>query len=463
MKKLFIMLSILITLTLQLLATDSDPLWSKILPDDSYPGLSCFTNDDSLLIMKIYNNDSAYLGFFNTLTGELVRKMYQKPDSASKYIYNASCISSSSSEDKMAVFPVDTNLKVIHIINPKTGVLLDSINLNNDSLMNQEKNHLTDIRFSPDGSKLYGIFTWRNGVDAVNYPKYSGGYYVWNTNNWILEKCYLNKYDNYVVSSIKFSPNKKFFIAETQNTFSIRDIDSDYVIEKNNNLLYIDKDTVSDFQYYFPKTDTTRFMLIYYSKNRHNQFFQIWRQSDLTIEKEITNDTLWGSLTADFALGASYIVSDDNFGNFGWRTKIYNIDQNKIVKMYSKTELPLGPGYSRYITVSNTSKYIFKLQNNYLWLYNAVYETTSVDNPDNEEPLLISPNPATDFIEISVGANGRSPLQSDVMIYDVLGQNYDLTPALSINGEGVKIDVSGLVPGMYFVRIGDKVIKFVKI
>ncbi len=37
----------------------------------------------------------------------------------------------------------------------------------------------------------------------------------------------------------------------------------------------------------------------------------------------------------------------------------------------------------------------------------------------------------------------------------------DLTPALS-KGEGVRVDVSGLAPGVYFVRIGSEVWMFVK-
>jgi hypothetical protein len=76
---------------------------------------------------------------------------------------------------------------------------------------------------------------------------------------------------------------------------------------------------------------------------------------------------------------------------------------------------------------------------------------------------IISPNPASDFIEISVGANGRSPLQIEIRIYDVFGQRVNLTPTLFILDEGVRIDVSGLAPGMYFVRVGENIGKFVKL
>ncbi len=91
---------------------------------------------------------------------------------------------------------------------------------------------------------------------------------------------------------------------------------------------------------------------------------------------------------------------------------------------------------------------------------------TSVEENIVQDQIVCTPNPVTDFIEISVGANGRSPLQSDVRIYNLFGQiqsAVNTTPALPASGEGVRIDVSGLAPGMYFVRVGDKVGKFIKL
>jgi hypothetical protein len=73
----------------------------------------------------------------------------------------------------------------------------------------------------------------------------------------------------------------------------------------------------------------------------------------------------------------------------------------------------------------------------------------------------VYPNPASDFIEISVGANGRSPLQSEIRFLNIFGQT--VLSIGAIHELPVRIDVSGLAPGMYFVRIGDKVIKFIKI
>lgn len=57
------------------------------------------------------------------------------------------------------------------------------------------------------------------------------------------------------------------------------------------------------------------------------------------------------------------------------------------------------------------------------------------------------------------------PDQSEVRIYDVLGEIQtpcNFKHSSLVRREIIKIDVSGLAPGMYFVRIGDKVGKFVK-
>jgi photosystem II stability/assembly factor-like uncharacterized protein len=86
-----------------------------------------------------------------------------------------------------------------------------------------------------------------------------------------------------------------------------------------------------------------------------------------------------------------------------------------------------------------------------------------VDDPKciSVSDLDISPNPASDFIEISVGANGPSPLQSEVKIYDIYGQN--VLSVVAIHELPLQVNVSGLAPGMYFVRIGDRVGKFMKL
>ena len=97
------------------------------------------------------------------------------------------------------------------------------------------------------------------------------------------------------------------------------------------------------------------------------------------------------------------------------------------------------------------------------------------------DSLSIFPNPAEDYIEIIVprwrgqGVDGFSPSKKSelgsvlIRIFDLLGMEIttpsDLTPGPSPRGEGssLRVDVSHLSPGVYFVRVGDVVRKFVKI
>jgi WD40 repeat protein len=76
--------------------------------------------------------------------------------------------------------------------------------------------------------------------------------------------------------------------------------------------------------------------------------------------------------------------------------------------------------------------------------------------------LAIYPNPATDYIDVML-SEVKEPVLS-VKVYDVLGVcvlTHPLTP--SREGETIRVDVSGLAAGVYFVRVGGRMYKFVKL
>jgi len=95
--------------------------------------------------------------------------------------------------------------------------------------------------------------------------------------------------------------------------------------------------------------------------------------------------------------------------------------------------------------------------------------TSVEENPEIKGCIDISPNPAKDYITINLGSigacsNGASPIAS-IDIYDVMGILIHSTPSTSLPPlkEGnLRIDVSNLSPGVYFLKIGDRVEKFVK-
>jgi Leucine-rich repeat (LRR) protein len=97
-------------------------------------------------------------------------------------------------------------------------------------------------------------------------------------------------------------------------------------------------------------------------------------------------------------------------------------------------------------------------------IYSLDCSTVSVDEGiDVRDDVSLSPNPASDYIEISIqGEHIGSPLR-DIKIYNTMGECvFTLTPALSQREKELKVDVTGLAAGVYFVRIGDRVSKFIK-
>ena len=87
-----------------------------------------------------------------------------------------------------------------------------------------------------------------------------------------------------------------------------------------------------------------------------------------------------------------------------------------------------------------------------------------------EENMKINPNnfsqPASDFLEIEINEYDFYRRDNSIKIYNILG-NCVLTDSFNNNhdfGKTTKqLNISTLSPGLYFVKVGDKVSKFVKI
>jgi len=84
-------------------------------------------------------------------------------------------------------------------------------------------------------------------------------------------------------------------------------------------------------------------------------------------------------------------------------------------------------------------------------------------NTYSEQEILISPNPAGDYVEINVHPLERG--SGSLLVFDVLGikQSTSVNFVDSTAGGGqVRIDVSHLSPGVYFVSVDGRMYKFVK-
>jgi hypothetical protein len=101
-------------------------------------------------------------------------------------------------------------------------------------------------------------------------------------------------------------------------------------------------------------------------------------------------------------------------------------------------------------------------QKNDLAIYSEDCSSVGVDEGiDVSYDISISPNPASDYIEINVGNTHAYSSQENLKIFNSLGECV-ITPLAFGEGTGVRLDVSPLPPGVYFIRIGNENRKFIK-
>ncbi len=93
---------------------------------------------------------------------------------------------------------------------------------------------------------------------------------------------------------------------------------------------------------------------------------------------------------------------------------------------------------------------------NDIWMYlNNIMKPLSVTNQYLNNKIDISPNPATDYIDIN-SPSPRGTKGEEIKIYNTYGECViDLTPTPLLTGEGLRIDISHLPVGLYFIQIGN--------
>jgi len=101
------------------------------------------------------------------------------------------------------------------------------------------------------------------------------------------------------------------------------------------------------------------------------------------------------------------------------------------------------------------------------WMFVLDSIPSDVQDEQNQSELKLSPNPATDILEISLSqpSEGWQPSEGyHIAIFNVFGMKIPprLTSSATPQEGNLRLDVSGLSPGMYFIRVGEKVGKFVK-
>jgi len=177
---------------------------------------------------------------------------------------------------------------------------------------------------------------------------------------------------------------------------------------------------------------------------RHKVEFGYNFQDKLALEKTLTYpDSVW---TNNLRRDHEY----DNFGNrtaansSHWKGTDWAIFDNTFSVDLMTGNIP----YLRYFSG-------YRIEFDYELIVSAEEE--------NITTTTLSPNPATDYIEINnvMLSETKHPVLN-VKLYDVLGIEHPATSWHPSKEGNIRLDISRLSPGVYFVSVGGRMYKFVK-
>ncbi|MCO5252161.1 MAG: T9SS type A sorting domain-containing protein [Candidatus Kapabacteria bacterium] len=126
----------------------------------------------------------------------------------------------------------------------------------------------------------------------------------------------------------------------------------------------------------------------------------------------------------------------------------YTLDGGKTWKLWESFTQLTGIFFLNEFEILLTPRYDLNV-------YNLKIDPTSVETDySNLDNLMIHPNPATEYIEIQTSE------VSEISILNLLGE---IVSSINLESQSNRIDVSSLAHGMYFIKIGNKVQKFIKL
>ena len=152
-------------------------------------------------------------------------------------------------------------------------------------------------------------------------------------------------------------------------------------------------------------------------------------------------------------LDSSYRNSDSwSYRIFGFRTfYTHSFEDDQHYHTLSDTPQRLNYRY-----MAEIAKLHFSLL--YDFAIDSIIEGTTINEPSITSTFTLYPNPTTG--QLTIVMNNEQLTMNNVEIYSVTGQ---LLQSKIVNLQSkIEIDVSHLASGMYFLKIGNKTVKFVK-
>jgi hypothetical protein len=455
MKKILIII-VLLVLSMPATATEPDTLWTQHFMPDREITKMFFSHDDSLIVVipnQAYGigNDTTKVNpvVINTFTGQVIRELV----GLNSPVINTASLSNNDIfiadgtllGDKSMT---DLNIKIWNI---RTGRLLDSLTKYNfpeytENFLNFE---IKNFKFTPDGTKLLALVGERPEWDGK--IKLDDVYFI-NTSNW--ETIRKDTTDHwFALDFLEISPDGRYYAGlsfdytplNSSWGFDVREINSDtsvHFFKSTGYKKFEDSRSLEDVVFFIFSPDSSKLL---FRLDRDS----IYNLSTFSFYKRLY---FFNTYTMQFMNNSNYLIGDYPHICF------YNITSDSIEYSYNNYK-------ANEYCVSNSGRYILGYATTYdsLYLFYTILDITSVDRGFEDSPTLLYPNPSEDFIEISdINPMLKHGVEySDIKIFNIFGQT-----VLSVgvqNFEPLRIDVSGLAPGMYFVRIGDRVSKFIKL
>ncbi len=344
------------------------------------------------------------------------------------------------------------------------AIIKDQIRIDTNTYL--ERQHLIVQAYDTVGKNK-----WRFGIDTI---KTNGNYYFWDmklssdNNIIILSSLLPNTSDikSQIMQIIKIDSNgniiKKIEYPVIKRPFAPRAI-----VESNNSDLIILCQDLNTLGYFLTILDSNGKFLNFFEIPTKNDKLQLYR-----LKKTPNGNFL--------VFGKTFIEKTQSKG-YNTRNIIFNINSDFVLKSYLEWyEHPNDSGSTSLVDIlfidnknfigigykDNTKFYIAKF---------VLDSITGVSEPSERGSkkvisLIITPNPATDYIEINLNNRNLKDAVERVKVYDVLG-NVVVSLGDSrfrgndiiVSDEGnVRLDISMLAPGVYFIKVGDIVSKFVK-
>jgi len=273
-------------------------------------------------------------------------------------------------------------------------------------------------------------------------------------------------YDNPLKNYFFIDENRAALLRTSSSYFSTSTIDrttttNDIMITNLNtqDTTYLLSDVNKDFENKFYRDVKGLFNF-----SNHNQiiawatnnYIYRWNLTDYSIIDSILLDKKYEAIAISNDL--KYLVAANMTGYYIFKFPNLELVHFEHVNNYGfKNLIEYLPDLSGFLVATGTNIRYF--------------EFSKITDVFNEEihpisSIILYPNPATDYITINLErcATLQKCGTSTVEIYDVIGILIHSTPVEPQNFVSLqqRIDISNLSPGVYFLKIGDRVEKFVK-